>query len=392
MQTVYRYSAKNPDQNGFVGLPNAPGVSLWSFGLECVADPTNSFLALAGGSPSPADIAPNGTIVLGGDSGATSQSLVISPFDALVQRAYEDNTQLFWDFSKFPMAPNPETDACLVIGNAWSSEGSDQPNLRDDYTDGLIKIIAVNFSNTIVVFHNAGTRLVDQWIDHPNVTALIFGHLPGQDSGKALVDILYGKVNPSGKLPYTVAKNESDYGHLLAPDVPKGSYLNFPQSNFTEGVYVDYRHFDKLNIEPRYEFGFGLSYTTYKYKNLKIDKLYGPRISAYPTGPVMEGGQADLWDTLFKVTAKVTNAGRMDRAEAAQLYIGIPGAPLKQLRGITKPFIKAGKTTRVHFELTRRDLSVWDTVKQKWLLQKGDYAIFVGASSRILPLKGKLTI
>ncbi|PNP50339.1 hypothetical protein FNYG_15968 [Fusarium nygamai] len=392
MLTVYGYSAKNPDQNGFASIPGAPGVSQWTFGLGSVADPINAFAALGGGSPSPADIALNGTIVSGGGSGATSQSLIISPFDALVQKAYEDNTQLFWDFSKFPMAPNPETDACLVIGNAWASEGSDRPNLRDDYTDGLIKSVAGNCANTIVVFHNAGTRLVDQWIDHPNVTALIFGHLPGQDSGKALVDILYGKVNPSGKLPYTVAKNESDYGHLLDPDVPKGSYINFPQSNFTEGVYVDYRHFDKLNIEPRYEFGFGLSYTTYKYSNLKIEKLSGAKITAYPTGPVMEGGQTDLWDTLVKVTADVTNAGQMDGAEAAQLYVGIPGAPLKQLRGFTKPFIKAGKTTRVQFELTRRDLSVWDTVKQKWLLQSGDYVIFVGASSRILPLEGKLKI
>ncbi|KAF4475779.1 beta-glucosidase M [Fusarium agapanthi] len=392
MLTVYGYSAKNPDQNGFAAIPGAPGVSQWTFGLGSVADPINGFAVLSGGSPNPADIAFNGTIVSGGGSGATSQSLIISPFDALVQKAYEDNTQLFWDFSKFPAAPNPETDACLVIGNAWASEGSDRPNLRDDYTDGLIKSVAGNCANTIVVFHNAGTRLVDQWIDHPNVTALIFGHLPGQDSGKALIDILYGKVNPSGKLPYTVAKNESDYGHLLDPDVPKGSYLNFPQSNFTEGVYIDYRHFDKLNIEPRYEFGFGLSYTTYKYSNLKIKRLSGAKTTAYPTGPIMEGGQTDLWDILFKVTASVTNAGPMDGAEAAQLYVGIPGAALKQLRGFTKPFIKAGKTTRVHFELTRRDLSVWDTVKQKWLLQKGDYAVFVGASSRILPLEGKLKI
>ncbi|PNP84167.1 hypothetical protein FNYG_02855 [Fusarium nygamai] len=392
MLTLYGYSAKNPDQMGYAPFPGTQGISLWSFGLTSVDDPINNFLAMIGGTPNPAAIAPNGTIVTGGGSGATTPSLVISPFDALVQKAYEDNTQLFWDFNKFPSAPNPETDACLVFGNAWSSEGSDRPSLRDDYTDGLIKTVAANCSNTIVVFHNPATRLVDQWIDHPNVTALIFGHLPGQDSGKALVDILYGKVNPSGKLPYTVAKNESDYGHLLDPAMPKGAYTTFPQSNFTEGVYVDYRHFDKLNIEPRYEFGFGLSYTTYNYSNLQIEKLSGADTTAYPTGPVMEGGQTDLWDILVKVTADVTNAGEMDGAEAAQLYVGIPGGPVRQLRGFEKPFIKSGETTAVSFELTRRDLSVWDTVEQKWLLQNGDYAIYVGASSRILPLEGKLTI
>ncbi|KAF5530032.1 beta-glucosidase [Fusarium napiforme] len=107
----------------------------------------------------------------------------------------------------------------------------------------------------------------------------------------------------------------------------------------------------------------------------------------------MEGGQADIWDALVKVTADVTNTGQMDGAEAAQLYVGIPGAPLKQLRGFTKPFIKAGETKRIYFgPTTRRDLSVWDTARQKWLLQSDDYAVFVGASSRILPLEGKLTI
>ncbi|KAI3572444.1 glycoside hydrolase superfamily [Fusarium oxysporum f. sp. albedinis] len=390
MLTIYGYSAKNPDQNGYSGLPGARGFSTWSFGLSSLADPYNALAALVGMASNPPDIAANGTIVSGGGSGTTSQSLIISPFDALVQQAYEDNTQLFWDFTKLPAAPNPETDACLVIVNAFASESYDRPNLRDDYTDGLIKGVAANCSNTIIVFHNAGTRLVDQWINHPNVTGLIFGHLPGQDSGKALVDILYGKVNPSGKLPYTVAKNESDYGRLLSPDTPEGSYLKFPQSNFTEGVYIDYRHFDKLNIEPRYEFGFGLSYTTYNYSNLRVEKVSGANTAPYPTGPVTEGGQADIWDILVKVTADVTNAGQMDGAEAAQLYVSIPGAPLKQLRGFTKPFVKAGSKTTVEFELTRRDLSVWDTVGQRWLLQSGDYSIFVGASSRILPLEARV--
>ncbi|RKL04460.1 hypothetical protein BFJ63_vAg14807 [Fusarium oxysporum f. sp. narcissi] len=125
-----------------------------------------------------------------------------------------------------------------------------------------------------------------------------------------------------------------------------------------------------------------------------LDSVIPPTTTAtaYPTGPVMEGGQVDLWDTLVKVTADITNAGQMDGAEAAQFYVSIPVAPLRQLRGITKPFIKAGEITAVDFELTRRDLSVWDTVEQKWLLSSGDYAIFVGASSRILPLEGKLTI
>ncbi|KAF5676658.1 beta-glucosidase 2 [Fusarium circinatum] len=102
--------------------------------------------------------------------------------------------------------------------------------------------------------------------------------------------VLYDKVNPSGKLPYTVAKNESDYGHLIDLNVPRGLYLNFLQN---------------------------LNYTTYKFNNLEIEKLSGAKIKAYPTGPIKEGGQTDLWDMLFKFTATVTNAGQMDGAEAA---------------------------------------------------------------------------
>lgn len=125
----------------------------------------------------------------------------------------------------------------------------------------MVENIAAQCNNTIVVIHNAGIRLVDQWIDNPNVTALIFAQLPGQDSGEALTQILYGDVSPSGKLTYTIARNESDYGGLLEPLGHEGWDFYFPQTNFTEGTLIDYRHFDALGIEPRYEFGFGLSYT-----------------------------------------------------------------------------------------------------------------------------------
>ena len=94
-----------------------------------------------------------------------------------------------------------------------------------------------------MVIHNAGIRLVDQWIEHPNVTALIFAHLPGQDSGRSIVSLLYGDESPSGKLPYTVARNESQYNVPVAH--PEGQYLRFPQDNFTEGVYIDYKDFDQ---------------------------------------------------------------------------------------------------------------------------------------------------
>ena len=386
--SIFGYSAKLPDANDV-----SIGTTAWTLGGESfeIEELQSGF---AGEEREHSAIARHGTIISGGGSGATSQSRIISPLDAIVQQAYTDDTALFWDFATDSPTVDPATDACLVVVNAYASEGFDRPNLHDDYTDGLIKNVADQCNSTIVVFHNAGARLVDQWIDHPNVTGLIFAHLPGQDSGKALVSILYGDSNPSGKLPYTVAKNESDYGEVLKPTQPDNDSPGFPQSNFSEGVFIDYRYFDAHKIEPRFEFGFGLSYTTFKYSNLTVTKEAGGKFADFPSGRVIQGGPTDLWDVLARVSATIANTGPVGGAEVAQLYVGIPGddAPVRQLRGFEKPSINATQTATVEFELTRRDLSVWDVVAQKWRLPRGDFGVWVGASSRDLPLKGKLTI
>ncbi|ORY67003.1 glycoside hydrolase family 3 protein [Pseudomassariella vexata] len=335
--------------------------------------------------------ASNGTIISGGGSGANQFPYMSSPFEALSQRAYEDGSFLYWDFHSSNPTVNAQSDACIVDGNVYATEGQDRPGLHDDFTDGLILNVASVCANTIVVFQNAGVRLVDQFIDHPNVTALIFGHVPGQDSGRALISILYGDSNPSGKLPYSVPKNESDYAGLDTPDQPEGIFVKFPQSNFSEGVYIDYRALDAKNITPRYEFGFGLSYTTFSFSDIKTT-LSNSSTAAYPTQPIAVGGQKDLWDILATVTATVTNIGEITGAEVAQLYVGIPGGPARQLRGFEKATIQPGASVTVSFSLTRRDLSTWDVVAQKWLLQRGTYEIHVGSSSRNLPLTTTLQL
>jgi beta-glucosidase len=104
------------------------------------------------------------------------------------------------------------------------------------------------------------------------------------------------------------------------------------------------------------------------------------------------GGQKDLWDDIVTVSATVSNTGHVAGAEVAQVYVGIPGAPSKQLRGFEKPVLRPGQSATVQFELTRRDLSVWDTVAQKWKLQSGEYKIYVGSSSRNLALTSTLRI
>jgi beta-glucosidase len=382
--SLYGYSAKAPDQNN-IGLA-------WSLGVE-PSDPGAAISIFTGGVAP--DTAQRGTIISGGGSGASTGAYISSPFDALQQRAYEDNTALLWDFTNQTATAavvDAASDACLVFINAFATEGADRPSLNDTFSDNIVLNVANQCNNTIVIIHNAGIRLVDAFINHPNVTAVIYAHLPGQDSGRALVNILYGDVSPSGKLPYTVAKSASDYGALLAPAQVEGNYWLFPQSNFSEGVYIDYRAFDKAGIEPRFEFGFGLSYTTFSYSNLQISKLPGVPTTPYPSGPVLQGGQSDLWDVLVTVTADISNTGTVPAAEVAQLYIGIPGGPVRQLRGYSKVGIEVGKTASVHFDLMRRDLSVWDVVAQKWKLQGGDYKVYVGASSRRLLLNGTLTI
>ncbi|KAI9930260.1 hypothetical protein MW887_012073 [Aspergillus wentii] len=334
----------------------------------------------------------NHTLWNAGGSGANSPAYVDAPIDALQRQAYEDGSSLSWNFDEKNPVVNPTSDACLVFINAYATESYDRPSLTDEYSDELVKNVAANCSNTIVVIHNAGIRLVDEWIEHDNVTAVIFGHLPGQDTGRAVVDVLYGRANPSGRLPYTVAKKESDYGALLHPDQREGEYWLFPQSNFSEGVYIDYRAFDKEDITPRYEFGYGLSYTTFNYSNLQISQSNVDYSEYPPSAPIESGGNPRLWDVVTTVSATIENSGAVDGDEVAQLYLGIPNGPVRQLRGFEKVHIVAGQQESVRFELNRRDVSTWDVNAQEWKWQKGTYQVYVGKSSRDLDLTGSFDI
>lgn len=386
---------------GYNAMPLSPydpssGFSTWSLGAQGI-DPTGLLCGFTTGYGCPTVPAyRNGTLWSGGGSGSTTPSYVSSPYDALLQYSIDNDIALFWDFETINSTSSVDaaSDACLVFINAYATEGFDRTSLRDDFSDALVKNIASQCSNTMVVIHSAGIRLVDQWIEHPNVTAVLFAHLPGQDSGRALVEILFGMQSPSGKLPYTLAKNESDYGGLLAPSQAEdGEYEYFPQSDFSEGVYIDYRAFDKQNVEPRFEFGFGLSYTTFAYSGLR-SSVSQRKPAFYPSGKIVPGGQEDLYDVVATVQAKVKNTGAVAGAEVAQLYVGIPGTnqPAKQLRGFEKVTLKPEQTATVTFPLRRIDLSVWDVHAQKWALQRGTYKLYVGTSSRKLSLTDTLSI
>ncbi|ONH68997.1 putative beta-glucosidase M [Cyberlindnera fabianii] len=386
--SIFGYDA----QAAQIGFPHLDMTTLSNFGLLNTLTYTNgsdvddsNILALFLTSQDPYMEGPgvslNGTLICGGGSGGNTPAYIDAPLDAFVREAYESNFVVSHDVVSIDPNVQSESDACIVFVNDLASEGWDRPNLADPLSDELIQNVASKCSNTIVVIHNAGVRLVDRWIDHENITAVIYGHLPGQDSGRAITEIIFGRQSPSGRLPYTVAKNESDYGHLLNPVYPQDDAPYYPQDNFTEGVYIDYKHFIKNNIEPRYAFGYGLTYTEFTYSNLNVSTATGVNTEEYPpSDEITEGGVASLWDVIATVTVTVENTGNYTASEVAQLYVGIPDAPEKQLRGYEKQAIAPGESAEFVFQLTRRDLSTWDVVAQKWKLASGDYQIYVGKS------------
>jgi len=399
--SLFGYDAYAPLQN----TPTAAaGFSKWPFGLENTQyvpgigyfNDTywgNVFLS---GEPADAPVpaaALNGTLWTGGGSGASTPAYIDAPFDAFQRRARTDNTFLLWDFYR----PNPTvegaSEACIVFINAIASEGWDRPNLADDYSDTLVENVAAQCNNTMVVIHNAGIRIVDRWIDNPNITAVIYAHMPGQDSGQALVDIMYGDVSPSGRLPYTVAKRDTDYGNTLGPALPSPAELWHTQDNFTEGVYIDYKHFLAQNITPRFEFGYGLTYSEFAYSGLQVQSVASNITQQAPSGnATQEGGDPSLWRTIAHASCTITNTGSVPAAEVAQLYVHIPGGPARVLRGFEKVYLQPGESATVRFELTYKDLSEWDVVRQRWVVQRGEYTVWVGKSVLDTSLEGRLMV
>lgn len=374
MLSVFGYDAtvpktKNTDTLFSLGYTSSPEMAQAVLGTEQHFD----------------QAARGGTIVTGGRAGANGPAYILDPLAAIQHRAARDGTWVNWDLESGAPDVNPASDACLVFINAMATEGWDRAGLHDDFSDGLVLHVAARCARTVVVVHAAGVRLVDRWIEHPNVTAAVLAHLPGQDGGPALVRLLYGEAAFSGKLPYTLARNESDYGAAYAPCRPAAGDRD-PQCDFAEGVYVDYRHFDRAGLAPRFEFGFGLSYTEFAYSGL-IVRPDAERLRA-GSSTYADG----LWDVVATIQATVANAGEVEGAEAAQLYLGIPNGPPRQLRGFEKVPLQPGEEGVVTFELTRRDLSVWDVTKQAWVVQEGEYGVYVGASSRDVRLTGSIKV
>ncbi|KAI9434687.1 beta-glucosidase [Lactarius indigo] len=389
-------------------------------------------LVLIGSDAGPAHVAgPNGfadqggvdgILAMGWGSGTAWFTYLISPYEALQARAHKDHTSFSWFFNDYDLTGAGtaaiQQDAAIVFLQSDSGEdyitvdGNEESSTvlshRNNLTawhngDALVKAVAAQNNNTIVVVNSVGPLILEPWIDHPNVTAVVWAGLGGPETGNALVDILYGGVNPSGRLPYTIAKSPSDYSAQLIIGGTGDEILNI---TYSEGLFIDYRHFDAANIAPRYEFGFGLSYTTFKYSGLSIskvtsgpdqDKWFEANWAAGKPSPQAVGSSAALWlhRPAFSVSFTVKNTGAVAGTEIPQVYLHFPvraGEPPSVLRGFTDVDLQPDQAQTVTITLSRYDLSIWESVSQSWIRPAGTYSLSVGASSRDFRLKGTIPL
>lgn len=250
------------------------------------------------------------------------------------------------------------------LPESFESEGYDREHMQlPECQNRLIAEIAKVQPNTIVVLHN-GAAVEMPWVQ--NIKGVVEAYLGGQAVGQALVNILYGIVNPSGKLAETLP--------IKLEDNP--SYLNFGDGEkveYNEGVFVGYRYYDKKKMKVAFPFGHGLSYTTFEYSNLKTDK------------DTMKEG-----DTI-QVSVDVTNTGDCFGKEVVQLYIsdltGAARRPEKELKGFEKVALNPGETRTVTFTLDKRSLAWYSTELHDWYAASGEYQILIAASSRDVRLK-----
>ena len=271
------------------------------------------------------------------------------------------------------------------------------PELQDE----LIRKMAAANPHTMVCLHGGGSMDVQKWI--AQVSGLVHAVFPGQDGGQALAEILFGNVNPSGKLPFTFEKRFED--NPAYPNYPADLSAD-PAGNtatYKEGIFVGYRGFEKNGVQPQYPFGFGLSYTTFAYSDLDIEPAKneddrGKRGDREEHGFLKAGFKEHDDDDhgFVRVSFTVTNTGERAGAEVTELYVGeqnptVP-RPIKELKGFKKVFLQPGESRKVTLELDQRSFAYFNTATEKWDALPDTYNILVGASSQDIPLKGQFKL
>ncbi|MCF7803617.1 MAG: glycoside hydrolase family 3 C-terminal domain-containing protein [Candidatus Marinimicrobia bacterium] len=261
---------------------------------------------------------------------------------------------------------------CVGFSPNTEGEGRDRPyNLPEDQLELIHKTLAAN-ENTVVVLNAGGNVGMDTWIG--DAPALLHAWYPGQEGGTALAEILFGAVNPSGKLPASFEAKWEDspvYDSYYDEDGDKAV-------KYSEGIFLGYRHFDRVDTTPRFPFGYGLSYTTFEYDDLHFDvEIEGdvPFAIAYFT---------------------VTNTGETAGAEVAQIYVSDLESsvrrPVKELKGFEKVYLNPGESKNVEIMLDTDAFQYYDVNNKTWTLEPGEFDIRVGRSSENIILREKITI
>ncbi|KAI8916271.1 glycoside hydrolase superfamily [Gorgonomyces haynaldii] len=354
-------------------LPLQAGVSLAIVGDDAGPGQTSSNGCSDHGCAS-------GTIPQGWGSGTANFASVVTPLDGITKRSPNSKIQSSLDNNDLNKAKTvaQQSDYAIVFVFANSGEAyitvEGNPGDRNDLNlwhngNALIEAVASVNKNTIVVIHGPGAVNMP-WINNPNVKAVIHALFPGEETGNAIAQVLFGDVNPSGRLPFTIAKQESDYSAKITLGQP------IVQVPYTEGLFVDYRHFDARNIEPLFPFGFGLSFTTFAYSNFRAN---------YPTSKS---------DT-FSVSFQLSNTGKVNGHEVPQLYLGFPRSaqePPKNLRNFARVFVNAGQQASVTLDIPSNQMQIWDVNTKQWITPSGQFTVFVGASSRDIKWQGSFTL
>lgn len=316
----------------------------------------------------------------GGGSGSVSTNALVSPLAALsamggkISVTYCDGKD-----KDEAVAAAKAADIAMVFGVAEAHEGSDRDSLslKDEIDDLIPAVAAAAPANKTVVVMTVPGSILTPWRD--DVAAILSQGFPGEQVGNALVDILFGNVPPQAKLPVTFPNKENEQGFTKEqyPGVPAGGYTY--QANYTEGQINGYRWYDKNNVKPAFEFGFGLTYgPAFDYSKLSID--------------------AEKRTISFQVARKGT--GRLAGCETPQVYFGYPNndepnVPTKVLRFFKKVCDNGDGDAfqeTLSYSVSDRDVSNWDVAAKQWAITKGKYTVSVGGSSRDIRLAGSLTV
>jgi beta-glucosidase len=261
---------------------------------------------------------------------------------------------------------------CVGFDPSNESEGGDRTFQLPGGQDALIQQIAGINKNVVVVLTAGGNVDMTRWIDQ--VPAVLHAWYPGQEGGTALAQILFGEVSPSGKLPASFERHWEDNA-AFANYYPKAGGKHV---EYKEGIFAGYRHFDRAQVKPLFPFGYGLSYTTFQYSDLKISPSSGDL-----SGPIT-------------VSFNLKNTGPRQGAEVAEVYVGDSHAsvprPVKELKGFAKVNLLPGETRQVTVNLDRRAFSFYDVEKAGWKAEPGKFSILVGSSSAKIELQGDFAL